>query len=403
MDRSSRDWLIALREDLHRHPELSGQEERTTRLIVEQLGRWGVEVQLLKGMTGAVGLIRGAQPGPTLALRADIDALPIQEANQVPYKSINDGVMHACGHDGHTAIMLGVARAVMESGLHKQLKGNLKFLFQPAEEITQGARMMLERGVLEDPRVDCILAAHLTADFPAGKVGITPGASHSSYAAFRLVIHGQGAHGGRPHLAQDPIVAGAYLVTALQSIVARNLNPMEAGVMSVGEFSAGSANNIIPGQARLTGSLRAFTPQARGLLKTRLRQMVAGLEPAFGVACRLELEELCPPLVNHDQSLEFLAETARQTLGADQVVPQEPATAAEDFALFLEQCPGALIRLGCALPGAYRPMHSDRFDLDPEVLFVGVRVFTAAVRRYLAPHVVGGLPESDGLLIPKER
>ncbi|MCB2226096.1 MAG: amidohydrolase [Desulfarculaceae bacterium] len=385
MDKAFQAWLRDLREDLHRHPELSGQEERTTRVIQAELARWGVELLPLPGMTGAVGLIRGTQPGPTLALRADIDALPIAEANEVPYRSQNPGVMHACGHDGHTAIMLGVARRVMESGLKSRLKGNIKFLFQPAEETGQGARMMLERGVLDSPRVDYILAAHLTADLPAGQAGITPGVSHSSCDVFHLEIRGQGAHGGRPHLAKDPIVAGAHLVSALQSIVARNLNPLESGAISVGEFVAGSANNIIPGAARLSGSLRALSAPARALLKERLAQMTAGLEKSFNVECHLELEETFPPLDNHPEALELLAEAAREALGAENVMPLDPVTAAEDFALFLAERPGALIRLGCAPAGPYRAMHSHTFDLDPQALITGVKVFVAAARRYLAP------------------
>lgn len=384
IDEALQDWLVEVRQDLHRHPELSSCENRTTRTIESHLAASGVAVHSLPNMTGTVGLIRGAQAGPTLALRGDIDALPITELNDAAYKSINPGVMHACGHDAHTTIMLGVAKLIMDSGLNQRLNGNVKFLFQPAEETGRGARMMIEQGVLENPRVEHILAAHLTADLPGGWLGLTRGTSHSACDVFHLSITGQGGHGGRPQLTRDPIVAGAHLVTALQSIVARNLDPQEAGVISVGEFIAGSANNIIPGRAVLSGSIRAFSPEARQLLQQRLREMVDGLAQSFGVECRLELEEIFSPCVNHDEMVDLMEAAARETLGPGRIASLAPVTAAEDFGLFLEQRPGAMIRLGCAGSGPYRPLHSATFDFGPEVLFTGVRVFTEAVQHYLA-------------------
>ncbi|MCB2190290.1 MAG: amidohydrolase, partial [Deltaproteobacteria bacterium] len=246
LNREFKDWLVSLRHDLHQHPEVALKEERTTRQILAHLKQMGVEAHGLSGMTGAVGLIKGSQGGQTLAIRADIDALPIQELNQVPYKSTHPGFMHACGHDVHTAVLLGTARLVMESGQAKQLQGSLKLIFQPAEETGVGARMMVERGVLENPAVDRIIAAHVAGDLPTGHMGINFGQSHASNDLFRLNIKGKGTHGARPHQGNDPVVAGAHLISALQSVVSRRIDPLDAAVISVCRFRAGSALNVIP-------------------------------------------------------------------------------------------------------------------------------------------------------------
>ena len=383
-DEAPRAWLSQTRRDLHRHPELSLKEERTTRKIIELLRQMGAEAHGFADLTGAVGLIRGAFPGPTLAIRADIDALPIAEQNQAPYRSQVPGVMHACGHDAHTAILLGVARQVLQTGLAGRMRGNLKLLFQPAEEIGVGARRMIERGVMDDPPVDRIIAAHVDGARPAGQVGVSFGQSHASNDIFRLRLQGAGAHGARPHQGNDPIVAAAHLVVSLQSVVARNLDPMEAGVVTVGRLSAGAASNVIPDAAELDGCLRAMGQEARKLLQRRLRELVEGNAQAFGLESRLEIKEVFPPCFNDPAAARFMQEAAGAVVGPDQVYQAAPVTGSEDFAFFSAAAPGAMIRLGCGRPGEKPALHSPRFDLDEQALVVGVAVFMQAVRAYLA-------------------
>ncbi len=378
-------WLSQVRRELHMHPELSLQEERTTARIIELLREMGVEAAPLEGMTGAVGLIPGAAPGPCLAIRADIDALPIDEQSDVPYRSQHPGVMHACGHDAHTAILLGVAREVMASGLAGRMKGSLKLIFQPAEETGQGARMMVEQGVMEGPRVDRVIAAHVAPKTPAGQVGIPHGQSHASNDIFSLRIRGKGAHGARPQDGVDPIVAAAQLVSALQSVVARNLDPLQAGVITVGRLAGGAASNVIPDLAELDGCIRAMNRPTQELLQRRLRELVKGLDQAMGTVSELEINEVFPSLHNHPEVSAFMQQAAEAVVGPDKVYQAKPVTGSEDFAFFAAVAPGAMIRLGCARPDATTALHASSFDLDEAVLDCGVAVFMQAVRAYLTP------------------
>lgn len=378
-----KNWLVSLRHDLHQHPEVALKEERTTRQILAYLKQLGIKAQGLSNMTGVVGLIRGNQEGPTLAIRADIDALPIHELNEVPYKSTHPGFMHACGHDAHTAILLGLARLVMESGLASRLQGNLKLIFQPAEETGVGAAMMVERGVLENPAVDRIIAAHVTGDLPVGHIGINFGQSHASNDIFRLRIKGKGTHGARPHQGNDPIVAGAYLISALQSVVSRRIDPLDAAVISVCQFQAGSAVNVIPETANLAGTIRAMTVAVQKELNDQMQRMVRGIRDTFDVECDLELREVFPPCLNDPQVVEFMEQCADKVVGTASVHHSPPVTGSEDFAFFTQAVPGAIIRLGCGDRHGKPSLHSPHFDVDDEVLFNGVRIFYEAVNRYL--------------------
>ncbi|MEE4165567.1 MAG: amidohydrolase, partial [Desulfocapsaceae bacterium] len=258
------DWLSEVRRDIHRNPEIAFEETRTTDRIKEILTCYGVDlVELEAPATGAVGVVE-CQPGDrVLALRADIDGLPMEELNQAPYRSRRPGFMHACGHDGHTAIMLGVARELMETGLKNELKGAVKFIFQPAEEGVSGARVMIENGVLQTPRVDRIVAGHMWPELKAGQVGIYRQVSHASTDRFSVTITGKGAHGAKPHHGTDPILAGGHFITAVHSIVSRNLDPAQAAVVTVGQFTSGTAANVIPASAYMQGTVRAFTEDVR--------------------------------------------------------------------------------------------------------------------------------------------
>jgi amidohydrolase len=380
-----RQWLSDTRRDFHMHPEISHQETRTTAKIVEILSRIGSEVQKFDDMTGAVGLIRGTQDGPTIALRADIDALPIEELNDVPYKSRNPNAMHACGHDAHTTIMLGVAKNIIESGLQTKLKGNVKFFFQPAEERVAGAKAMIERGVLDNPRVDRVIAGHMAPDVPVGKVGIFQGLGYASADRFELQITGKGSHGARPEDGHDPIVAGANFVTTIQSIVSRNIKPTEAAVVTVGKFRSGDASNVIPEFAFLEGSIRALSGMVRQKIFDRLHEIAAGLEKTFNVVCSFKIHEGVPTLENDAEVADFLYQVSGDILGKENVQYFPPVMGSEDFSYFTEERPSAIMRLGCSnrekrFTGT---LHSPYFDIDEKVLEVGVAIFTEAVVKFL--------------------
>ncbi len=379
-------WLVALRREIHRQPELAFKEFDTTALIRRELERIGAQVETFSDITGAVGILEGNADGPTIGLRADIDALPLQELNEVDYRSTRDGVMHACGHDAHTTIMLGVARRLVDSGLLSKLRGKVKFLFQPAEEGVAGAQAMIERGVLEDPHVERVIAGHVGPNLPAGRVGVAYGQAYASADRFEVIIAGAGTHGARPDEGADPIVAGANFVTACQTIVSRNVKPTHPAVVTLGRFQAGQASNIIPQTAVLEGTIRALSPEVRQKLVDRLQEIAAGIGTAFGVDCKFVLQQGVPPLINDEQVARDMADAAAAVVGKDNVVVESPTMGAEDFGLFCADRPGAMIRLGCGNRerGLVHPLHSPRFDMDEKVLEVGVEVFVEAVRRFLA-------------------
>jgi len=378
-------WLVDVRRDIHLHPEISYQERRTTEKIKSILGELGIEVHGFSDMNGAVGLFKGAGPGKTIALRADIDALPIQELNDTPYRSTNDGVMHACGHDANLTIMLGVAKRMVESGMASAIHGNVKFLFQPAEERGAGAKAMIAHGALENPGVDRVVACHMSPDLPVGKMGVFRNKGYAASDRFYLQIKGKGAHGGRPEESIDPIVAGAYFVAGIQSIVGRNIKPTDAAVITVGRFVAGDVANVIPETAFLEGTIRTLSGGVRDQVLKRLREAVEGLEKAYGVVCKFELHEGVPSCVNDEEVATFLYETSAQVLGPDNVQYLPPIMGAEDFAYFALERPSAIVRLGCSNPERriLSPLHSPRFDIDERVLEIGVRIFYRAVKSYL--------------------
>ncbi len=380
------DWLSEVRRDLHMNPETAFEEIRTTGRIKEILTGLGVPlVQLEAPPTGAVGLVECLPGDKVLALRADIDALPMEELNQVDYVSRRPGCMHACGHDAHTTIMLGVARELMETGLRKELKGTVKFIFQPAEEGVSGARVMINHGVLQNPRVDRIVAGHMWPELKAGQVGIYRQVSHASTDRFALTITGKGAHGAKPHHGLDPILAGAHFVTAVHSVVSRNLDPVQTAVVTVGQFTSGTAANVIPASAHLQGTVRAFSEEVRQTIMRRLKELALGLEAGFGVRAELVYSDGVPACVNDPEVSQTLHDASVKVLGEKNVFWLAPQTGGEDFALYVQQCPGSIMRFGCANPdkGIDNPLHSPYFDLDEEVLAVGVEVFKQAMLDYL--------------------
>ena len=377
-------WLKETRRDFHMNPETAYEEVRTTERIAAILEELGLEVRRFDDITGVVGLLRSGQEGRTVALRADIDALNLKELNDVPYKSQTDGKMHACGHDAHTAIMLGVAKYLVESGLGSSLKGNVKFFFQPAEEGGAGAKKMIDRGVMNDPEVDAVMAGHMLPDMEVGQIGVIKGQSHASADRFKLKMTGLGGHGGRPNQTRDPIVAAAYWITSVQAAAARSIDPLDSAVITVGSIHGGHASNIVPREVSMSGTFRAIGEGVRERIIERLHDITGGIEKAFEVACDFVVDAGYPPTICDLEIAQFLYDTAADLFGADNVQYDRPSTGAEDFAYFAEAKPGAIIRLGCGRPGQeFNPLHSPYFDIDERILGKGVQLFTAAVQRYL--------------------
>jgi len=385
-DPESMKWLVGIRRDLHRHPEISHKEKRTTEKIIRVLKELEIEVHGFPDMTGAVGVIKGSNGGPTLGLRADIDALPIQELNDISYRSQNKGIMHACGHDANTTIMLGVAKKMVQSGLMSRCPGTVKFFFQPAEERVAGAKAMIASGVLENPHVDRVIAGHMSPDLPVGKVGIFRGTGYASSDRFELLITGKGGHGARPEECVDPVVAGSLFVTQIQSIASRSIKPTEAAVITVGKFMAGNASNVIPETALLEGSIRALSVEVRDHVIRRLNDIVSGLEKAYGVQCQFQIHNGVPILINNRVVAESLYDASVQVLGSENVSYLPPIMGSEDFVYFTLERPSAIMRLGCSNKnrGIVHSLHSPYFDIDETVLEIGTEIFYEAVKCYLS-------------------
>ncbi|RLC65945.1 MAG: amidohydrolase, partial [Chloroflexi bacterium] len=291
-----REQLIAWRRDFHAHPELGFQEHRSAGIIAGRLRELGYQVQTGVANTGVVGLLEGKQPGPVVMLRFDMDALPIDEENETDYRSQNAGVMHACGHDGHMAMGLGVATLMAQN--REEMKGTLKLVFQPGEEGMNGAEVMVKEGVLDNPRPDVVLATHVWNDKPVGTIDINAGGVMAAAEKWTCTVVGQGGHGAMPHQTADPVVASAYVVTALQTIVSRNVSPLETAVVTVGTIHGGDAFNVIPSQVELSGTVRTYSPQVREKVLQRLREVIEGVAMVCGAQARLEITPLTPAVIN---------------------------------------------------------------------------------------------------------
>ncbi len=378
-----REQLIAWRRDLHRHPELAFAERRTAGVVAGQLQRLGYEVRTGVGRTGVVGVLEGDEAGPTVLLRFDMDALPITEANAVEYASQEPGKMHACGHDGHTAIGLGVATVLAQE--RARLRGAVKLVFQPAEESQGGARAVIADGALADPTPAIALGLHLWNVLPVGQAIVRAGPLMAAATHFRLTVQGRGGHGALPHQTVDALLVAAHLVVALQTIVSRNVDPIQTAVLSVGTLHSGEAFNIIAERAELTGTLRAFDDRVMELMVERLRQVVSGVTATFGATYELELERASPAVVNAPEVAALVERAARRVLGEGAVGPGQPVMGSEDMAEFLTRVPGCYCLLGSQNParGLVHPHHSPRFDFDEEALPLGVAILVEATMEYL--------------------
>lgn len=376
--------LVEWRRRLHQKPELAFEEQITSEFIQQKLQEWNIPYQAGIAQTGVVAIIESDRPGKVLAIRADMDALPIQEANEVPYKSQHEGKMHACGHDGHTAIALGTAYYLQQH--RDQWQGTVKIIFQPAEEGPGGAKPMIEQGVLKNPDVDAIIGLHLWNNLPLGTVGVRPGALMAAVECFRASILGKGGHGAMPHQTVDSIVVASQIVNALQTIVARNVNPLDSAVVTVGEFHAGTALNVIADQAHLSGTIRYFKPELEPLIRERLQAIIAGVCQMHGAGYKLDHWQLYPPTINDQAIAELVQSVAMEVVETPiGVVPECQTMGGEDMSFFLNEVPGCYFFLGSANPEkklAY-PHHHPRFDFDETALSMGVEIFIRCVEKYL--------------------
>jgi amidohydrolase len=378
--------LVALRRQLHQHPELGFKEQLTAKTIASKLTEWGIIHQTGIAKTGIVATIHGRKTSvklKTLAIRADMDALPIQELNDVPYKSLHDGVMHACGHDGHTAIALTTAYYLSQH--QNDFAGTVKIIFQPAEEGPGGAKPMIEAGVLKNPDVDAIIGLHLWNNLPLGTIGVRSGALMAAVERFSLTIQGKGGHGAMPHQTVDAVVLGAQIVGALQTIVSRNVNPIDSAVVTVGQFNAGTAKNVIADTASLAGTVRYFNPELAGFFRKRIDSIVSGICTSHGATYELDYIKFYPPVVNDEKITELVRSVASDLVETPMgVVPECQTMGGEDMAFFLQQVPGCYFFVGSAnrdLSLAY-PHHHPRFDFDETALMTGVEMFVRCVEKY---------------------
>lgn len=387
--RSLQPQLVEWRRRLHQKPELAFQEHLTAEFIASKLQAWGIEHQTGIAQTGIVAIIPGTKSSPSsapvLAIRADMDALPIQELNQVPYCSQHDGVMHACGHDGHTAIALGTAYYLQQ---HRQnFTGTVKIIFQPAEESPGGAKPMIEAGVLKNPDVDAIIGLHLWNNLPLGTVGVRSGALMAAVELFNCTISGKGGHGAIPQQTIDSVVVAAQIVTALQTIVARNVNPIDAAVVTVGALHAGTAHNVIADTATMKGTVRYFNPDFQGFFHQRIEQIIAGICQSHGAKYDLEYWSLYPPVINDATIAALVRSVAEEVLETPLgVVPECQTMGGEDMSFFLQEVPGCYFFLGSANPDkdlAY-PHHHPRFDFDETALGMGVEMFVRCVEQFFS-------------------
>ena len=377
------DDLIKWRRDIHKNPELGFKEYETSNYIVEKLDEFGIENNKMCE-TGVVGLIKGKNNNKTVALRADIDALAIKEKNDIEFKSTNNGIMHACGHDGHTAILLGAAKVLSE--MKDELDGNVKLIFQPAEEGPGGAKPMIDNGVLENPTVDYILGLHIYPGLESNMIGLKEGKMMAAPDYFKIKIKGEGTHGARPQDGIDPITIGSHLVIALNQLKARETDTFEPLVITCGSFHAGDAFNAIPDEATMTGTVRTFDNKLRKHIKQRIEEITKNITAAFNADYEYEYIFEYPPVYNNPQLTKVMEKIISKNIGENYIhqIP-EPSMGGEDFAYFTEKIPGTYMRLGTKneKKGITKPLHSPYFNLDEDILKQGVKVFVNGVNEIL--------------------
>ncbi len=387
--RAFSDELRAIRRDIHAHPELGYNVHRTADLVAEKLQQWGIAVTRGVGKTGVVGTLKRGSSNRAIGLRADMDALPVQEVNDFAHRSTIDGAMHACGHDGHTTMLLGAAHYLANFG---DFDGTVQFFFQPAEEEGAGAQAMIEDGLFERFPVEAVFGVHNWPGIPAGHFGVKPGPIMASTSLFKIKLSGAGCHGAMPHLGRDPVFAAAQLVSLLQSILTRNKNPVEAAALSITQIHAGEAQNVVPTDAWIGGTVRTFSDETLDLIESRMRAIVSAT--AFGLDCKSDVEfsRNYPPTINDPEQTAFAVEVMRELVGPDAVnATIEPTMAAEDFSFMLKAKPGCYAFLGNG-SGDHRSvghgagpclLHNASYDFNDELLPVGSSYFVKLAERFL--------------------
>lgn len=374
--------LIAWRHDIHAHPELGFEEERTAAIVAEKLEGWGITVHRGIGKTGVVGVLEGTKPGKSIGLRADMDALAMEEATGASYASTHPGRFHGCGHDGHTTMLLGAARYLAKT---RNFSGRVVFIFQPAEEGTGGARAMLADGLFQRFPCDEIYGMHNWPTQPAGTVMVKPGPAMAGSDFFDIRIKGKGCHGAMPHMGRDPVIIAAAMIQALQSVVSRNVTPTDAAVLSVTKVQSGSAYNVVPDEALLAGTIRFFDTAAAELIRRRMRELAAGMAAAFEATIEVELRPIYDVLVNDETMSRALLDAAGDVVGPQQALIRESLEmGSEDFADMLRVVPGAYCWLGHGDDGLGVPLHNPKFGFDDSILPIGASIYARVVERRLA-------------------
>ena len=376
-------YTQTLRRDFHQHPEIGFQEVRTAGIVARELRELGLEVSTGIAETGVVAMLEGSKPGPVALLRFDMDALPIHEETGAPYASQTPGVMHACGHDGHTAIGLTVARLLHSH--RDELAGTVKLVFQPAEEGLGGAKRMVDEGVLANPRPDMSFALHLWNDKPFGWLGVTPGPAMAASGRFHITITGSGGHGASPQLTRDPVAAAAHIITALQTIVSRNVRPLDSAVVSVTAIEAGDAFNVIPSTAVMKGTYRTYRPETNQLLKERMEKITVGIAEAMGCTAEIVFWEVTPAVDNDPQLTARVQSIAAYLFPDADIDPEERTMGSEDMAYMMEDVPGCYFFIGSNNPeaGLNAPHHHPKFDFDERALSRAAGMMAAVAAEFL--------------------
>lgn len=373
--------LIEIRRDIHRHPELAFDEFRTSDIVAKQLGDLGIEVHRGLARTGVVGTLRAGTSNRAIGLRADMDALPIQEANRFDHRSVYDGKMHACGHDGHTTMLLGAAKVLAES---RNFDGVVHFIFQPAEENEGGSKVMIEEGLFDLFPAEQVYGMHNMPGIPAGSFAMRTGPIMAAYDSFDIILRGNGTHAAMPHLGIDSVVIAAELVTALQTIVSRSINPLENAVVSVTQFHGGNAYNVIPEEVSLAGCTRSFLPHIQEQIEQTMRRIVSGIAAAHGATFDIDYRRGYPPTINTEEGVVAAAAAATDVAGADNVdTNTPPLMGSEDFAFMLQERPGSYIFIGNGNREGSCMVHNPGYDFNDEIITTGVKYWTRLVERGL--------------------
>ena len=373
--------LTAIRRDIHAHPELAFAEQRTADLVAAKLAEFGCEVYRGLAGTGVVGTIRNGNTPGAIGLRADMDALPIEELNDFSHRSTHDGRMHACGHDGHTAMLLGAARYLAAT---RNFEGAVHLIFQPAEEGGGGGRVMVEEGLFDKFPCDAVFALHNRPGIEVGRIAVRSGPLLAASDRWDIRIKARGTHAAHPHLGIDPFVIGAQIVLALQTISSRNVDPLDAAVVSVGFIKGGAAYNVIPDDLHIGGTARSFRPEVRDLIEARLGEIARGVAALHGASAEAEYRRNYPPTINHRAETEFAAEVAAEICGADQVIRDvAPSMGAEDFSFMLNVCPGAMLWLGNGPGEDGCFLHNARYDFNDAALPIGASFLARLAERFL--------------------